>query len=163
MIGQCHQEAGDYEMAIASYGLVGYRYPDSRYAEDAAWQQIQCLSKLLDEYPNSPELLDRLLTSTTVFLSTFPSSDLKSKIVQMRNELYEIKAGMVFKTAAFYANVPKKPNAAILYDKILIEEYPKSKLVPDSKMRISALEEILATPEEDQSPSSPRARPLPFG
>jgi len=163
MIGQCHQEAGEHELAIAAYGLVGYRYPDSRYAKEAAWQQIQCLAELRDEYPNSPEILDRLLVATTVFLSTFPSSEHKTYIIQMRNDLYEVKAGAVFKTAAFYADVPKKPNAAILYDKVLIEEYPKSSLVPESKERISVLEELLSAPEEDASPLAPRAKPLPFG
>ncbi len=163
MIGQCNQESGDYELAIAAYGLVGYRYPDSRFAEDAAWQQILCLGKVHEEYPNSPEMLDRLLTATTVFLSTFPGSEHKSQIVQMRNELYEVKAEAVFNKAEFYAQVPKKPQAAILYDKALIEEYPKSKLVPESQERILALEELLAKPEESKIPVVPHAKPLPFG
>jgi outer membrane protein assembly factor BamD (BamD/ComL family) len=163
MIGQCHEEGGEHELAIAAYGLVGYRYPDSRFAEDAAWQQILCLGRMHDEYPNSPEMLDRLLTATTVFLSTFPASEHKSQIVQKRNELYEVKAGSLFNQAAFYAEVPKKPQAAILYDKALIEEYPKSSLVPESQVRIRELEELLARPVEDKAPVVPRAKPLPFG
>jgi outer membrane protein assembly factor BamD (BamD/ComL family) len=163
MVGQCHQEAGDLELAILAYGMVGYRYPFSRFAEESAWQQILCLEMLHEEFPNSPEMLQRLLTATTVFLSTFPSSEHRSHIVQMRNTLYEVKAETVFDTAAFYAKVPKKPNAAILYDKALIEEYPKSRLVPESTERIRVLEELLAKPEEDMGPVSPRARPLPFG
>ncbi|HSR88621.1 MAG TPA: tetratricopeptide repeat protein, partial [Pontiella sp.] len=43
LIGQCYQDSGDFEMAIAAFGLLGYRYPDSRYAEEGAWQQIVCL------------------------------------------------------------------------------------------------------------------------
>ncbi len=163
MIGQCHQEEDDYELAIAAYGLLGYRYPDSRFAEQAAWQQITCLSELHEEFPSSPDVLDRLLTATTVFLSTFPSSDYKSQIIQLRNVLYETKAGGVYDTAAFYARVPKKPRAAIIYDKALIEEYPKSRLVPRSQKRIDELEEMLAQPEEERAPVAPHSKPLPFG
>ena len=163
MIGQCHQDAKEFELAIVAYGMVGYRYPESRFAEESAWQQILCMERLHEEYPNSPEMLQRLLTATTVFLSTFPSSEHKSEIVQLRNELYEVKAATVFNTAAFYADVPKKPAAAILYDKALIEEYPKSSLVPDSMGRIKVLEELLAKPEEEKAPLAPRARPFPLG
>ncbi len=163
MIGQCHQENDDYELAIAAYGLLGYRYPDSRFAEAAAWRQIECLKALQMEYPHSPEMLERLLTATTVFLSTFPSSDHQTQVVQMRNGLYEVKAGAVFDMASFYANVPKKPKAAILYDKVLIEEYPKSKLVPRAEERMTDLEELLGKPEEEKAPVAPHSKPLPFG
>ena len=162
LIGQCHQEEDDYELAISAYGLLGYRYPESRFAEEAAWQQIVCLGALHQEYPNSPEMLDRTLTATTVFLSTFPSSGRKSEIIALRNELYEVKAAAMFAKAAFYVNVPKKPQAAILYDKALIEEYPKSKLVPQAEERIATLEEMLSRPEE-KAPVAPHSKPLPFG
>lgn len=163
LIGQCHQDTGDYELAIAAYGLLGYRYPDSSYAEESAWQQIVCFGKLRNEYPNSPDILDRTLTSTTVFLSTYPDSKYKNQIIQMRNELYEIKAGRVFDEAAFYAKVPKEPAAAILYYQSLIEEYPKSKLVPYAEQRIADLEALMARPEEVRTAITPRSKPLPFG
>lgn len=163
LIGRCYQDADDYELAIGAYGLLGYRYPDCRFAEEAAWRQITCLGELHRENPNSPEMLERLLTATTVFLSTFPSSNRKSEIIQKRNELYEVKAGAIFDMATFYANVPKKPKAAILYDKVLIEEYPKSKLVPLAEERVSALEELLEKTEEEKAPVAPRSKPLPFG
>ena len=163
MIGKCYQENGDYELAISAYGLLGYRYPDSRFAEEAAWQQIVCLNTLQEEYPNSSEILDRTLTATTVYLSTFPSSSYRTQIIQMRNGLYEVKAEAVFDKATFYEKVPRKPRAAILYDRSLIEEYPKSRLVPLAEERVAELEALLAKPEEERAPAVPHARPLPFG
>ena len=163
LIGQCNQSTDDYELAIAAYGLLGYRYPESSYAEEGAWQQIVCFGKLREEYPHSPDILDRTLTTTTVFLSTYPGSEYKNQIIQMRNDLYETKAGMVFDEAAFYAKVPKEPSAAILYYKSLIEEYPKSKLVPQAEQRIADLEALMARPEEDRTAIAPRSKPLPFG
>lgn len=163
LIGQCYQDSNDFELAIAAYGLLGYRYPDSSYAEEGAWQQIVCFRALRKEYPESPEILDRTLVTTTVFLSAYPGSKYKNQIIQMRNDLYEVKAGRVFDEAAFYATVPKEPAAAILYYKSLMEEYPKSKLVPYAEQRIADLETLMANPTEARTAIVPRSKPLPFG
>ena len=80
----------------------------------------------------------------------------------MRNDLYEIKAGRMFDEAAFYAKVPKEPEAAILYYKLLIEEYPKSKLVPSAERRIADLEELMAAPTQARTATAPRSKPLPL-
>lgn len=162
MIGKCNQDAKEFELAITAYGVLGYRYPDSQYAEEAAWQQITCLSKLRKEYPSSPEMLDRTLTATTVFLTTYPRSEHKTEIIQLRNMLYEVKAAMVFDEAAFYAKVPKEPEAAIIYYEKMIEEYPKSKLLPFAEEQIIKLKELLAMPIRARTADTPRSKPLPF-
>ena len=161
-IGQCHQEAEDYELAIAAYSLLGYRYPESSVAEDAAWNHLACLATLQREYPNSPEMLNRTLTASTVFLSTYPESRFRPDIISLRNSLYEVRAGMLHETAEFYTEVPKKPGAAIIYDKAVIEEYPLSELVPSSEEHITELEELMNRPEET-APVAPHSKPLPFG
>lgn len=163
MIGQCQQEAKEYELAIAAYSLLGYRYPDCRFAEEAAWQQIVCLGKLREEYPSSPEMRERMLTATTVFLSTYPKSKYQPTIIDMRNALYEVQAGQMLSNSEFYEHVMKKPQAAILYGKALIEEYPKSVLVPEAEARVATLEELLNKPVEKKAPLAPRSKPLPFG
>lgn len=163
MIGKCHQDSKEYELAINAYGVLGYRYPDSAFAEEAAWEQIECLKRLRKEFPNSPEILERTLTASTVFLSTYPSSKRKGAIIQMRNTLYEVKANMVFDEAAFYAKVPKESKAAILYYEKMIEEYPKSKMVPLAEQRIAELKELMAAPKDENRPAKPRSKPLPFG
>ena len=40
---------------------------------------------------------------------------LRSEIIEKRNALYEIKAERVFDEAAFYAKVPKEPEAALIH------------------------------------------------
>ena len=144
LIGQAYQEAENLEMAISAYGVLGYRYPGSPFAEDAAWQQINCLDQLRQDYPNSRDILDRTLIATTVFLSTYPTAQHKNDIINLRNTLYELKAQQAFDEAAFYAKVPKKPTSAILYYRKMIEEYPKSILVPTAEKRIAELEALMA-------------------
>ena len=160
LIGKCHQDAEELELAISAYGVLGYRYPDSTFAEEGAWQQIGCLDKLRKEYPNSREILERTLTATTVFLGTYPQSTNKERIIQLRNKLYEVKAGKVFDEAAFYAKVPKKPAAAIIYYEQMIEEFPKSKLVPEARKRIEELKGLMARPFADPAAPSPRPSTL---
>lgn len=163
MIGKCNQEAQEYELAISAYGVLGYRYPDSQFAEEAAWQEIICLDTLRKEYPNSPEMRERTLTASDIFLSTFPQSKYINPLKEMRNELYEVMAGQMFDTAAFYAKVPKMPNSAILYYKALIEEYPRSKLVTYAQERIEALKKLMAEPVIARAPAARHSKPLPFG
>ncbi len=141
LIGQAYRDSNELELAIAAYAVLGYRYPDSSFAENAAWQQIACLDKLRKEFPNSRDIMNRTLTATTVFVTLYPTS--KHNVIPLRRELYEVMAGKAFDEAAFYARVPKKPGSAILYYRKMIEEYPKSKLVPDAEKRIAELEDLM--------------------
>jgi outer membrane protein assembly factor BamD (BamD/ComL family) len=162
MIGRCYQEAEELELAITSFGVLGYRYPDSRFGEESAWEQIRCYEALHKKYPNNGETIDRTLTATTVFLTTYSASKHKSDVIQLRNTLYETKAGRVFAEAQFYAKVPKQPKAAILYYESMIEEFPKSKKIPKAEERIEDLEFLMSLPAQASGPRSPRSRPL-FG
>ncbi len=146
LIGQAYQEAKEYELAVSAYGVLGYRYPESSFSEAAALQQIECLNKLRLEYPSSLDILERQLTATTVFKDRFPASTQSDKITQLRNELYEVMAQKVYDEAAFYAKVPKKPKSAIIYYERLINEFPKSKVVPEAHARIAELETLLQHP-----------------
>jgi len=58
--------------------------------------------------------------------------------------------------------VPKEPEAAIIYYEMMIEEYPKSSLVPYAEDRIAKLKALLAMPVRARTPDAPRSRPLPF-
>jgi outer membrane protein assembly factor BamD (BamD/ComL family) len=147
LIGTAYQKSKELELAITAYAVLGYRYPNCSFAEEAAWNQIQCLDLLRKEYPSSLDILDRLLTSTTVFLTTHPSSKHQTDVIDLRNNLYEVKAKKAFDEAAFYAKVPRKPKAALLYYQRMIDEYPKSALVPDAEKRIAKLEAALAKAE----------------
>ena len=160
LIGQCHQEAKDLEMAISAYGILGYRYPDSSYAEEAAWQQIVCLDKLRRMFPSSIDILDRTLTATTVFKDSYPKSEYTARITLLRNRLYELMAGKVFEEAEFYAKVPKKPEAAIIYYEQLIEEYPKSKLVPKAQKRIDEIRALMVRPPASRAVASTKSPTL---
>ena len=161
LIGQAYRDSGELDLAIAAYAVLGYRYSDSPLAEDAAWNQISCLELLRKEFPSSRDILDRTLTSTTVFLTTYPVSKHKGEIRQLRNQLYEVMAQKAFDEAAFYAKVPKKPASATLYFEQMIAEFPKSKLVPEAEKRIEELKALMNVRLPVSAEPIPPAQPQP--
>lgn len=162
LIGKCYQESKDLEMAISAYDVLGYRYPDTEFAEDAAWRQILCLELLREEFPNNLATLDRLLTATTVFLTIHMDSSHRTEIITLRNTIYEVKATRGFEEAEFYENVSKKASAAIIYYDTMIEEFPKSQLVPTAEERVVELRRLLDMPRGGAESAVVRSRPLPF-
>jgi outer membrane protein assembly factor BamD (BamD/ComL family) len=160
LIGQAYHVSGDLELAISSYSVVSYRYPESEFGEESLWQQIQCLVMLHKEYPHSNDILNRVLTSTTVFLSSYPTSSRRNETILMRNRLYEVKAKKAFDEAEFYVKVPRKPRSAIIYFEKMIEEFPKSKLVPAAEKRIAELEALMIIPTLRPVAEEPSEAPL---
>ncbi|MBN2683760.1 MAG: tetratricopeptide repeat protein [Pontiellaceae bacterium] len=152
LIGQSYQSEKEYELAIVSYQILGYRYPDSVYTEESYWQQIQCLLLLHRKYPRNPELRDRLLTTTNVFNALFPDSKYIDPVRDARNQLYETSAQAVYDIGQFYAEIAKKPESAILYNEALKKEYRMSELVHEAEEQITAMESKLSassTPEKE--------------
>ena len=150
LIGKAQEEDHEYELAIVAYSTLTFRYPSSEFAEEATWRKIKCLQALHKKYENSPEILDRYLVATTYYLLTYNKGKYNNDVRLLRNELYEIKAKSVFSKANFYAKKadPRQPKAAILYYKKMLDEYPKSKLVPLAKERIAQLEIKIKKREE---------------
>lgn len=142
-IGEAHMEADELEEAIMAFGELGYRYPNSEFAELAHWKKIVCYESLYKDMPYSLDVLDEMLTASTVFLTTYPKSEYREQVIELRNRLYEVKAKRAFDEAAFYQKVPKKMDAAKLCFEQMIEEYPKSKLVPEAQERIAELERLI--------------------
>ena len=141
LIGTAYEKEKEFELAIAAYSILGFRYPKSSFAEEAAWRKIKCLETLQKDYENSPGILDRYLTATTYYLVTYNRGKHHNEVRKLRNILYETKAKKAFEKAYFYANKadPRQPKAGILYYKKMIAEYPKSKLVPKAQENMEKL------------------------
>jgi len=153
LIGEAYEKEKEFELAIVAYSVLGFRYPKSPLAEDAAWRKIKCLEKLHKNFDRSPGILDRYLTATTYYLITYNNGRYKNKVMLLRNELYETKAKKAFERADFYATKadPRQPKAGILYYKKMITEYPKSKLVPKAKENLITLQEKVKKMEEKKA------------
>lgn len=140
LIGKCNFDVKKYEEAIEVFKKIINLYPENELAEQSSWYQIESLKILYNKYPSSPEIQNKLLTATTIYLTIFPKSQRKNDIIVVRNNLYESKANKIFEQGNFYERVSKNDAAAIISYKLLIEKFPKSKLVNKARDRISYLE-----------------------
>jgi len=95
---------------------------------------------LLEKYPNSSEIQNRLLSVSTLYLNKISSSDKRNDIIVIRNQLYEIKAKKLFDQGVFYKKIIKNDKAAVLSFQSMINNYPKSKLVSNALVQIEFLD-----------------------
>jgi outer membrane protein assembly factor BamD (BamD/ComL family) len=151
MVGECNQKSDAYEEAISAYFELTLRYPNHVLAEEAAWRRIECLQALREEYPVSPSVLNRILTATTLYLSTYPNTERRGAIVLLRNELYEFQAEQVLDQGRFYEQVAKNPLAALHTYESLLELYPKSEHVEAAQARVDALHELGVRSEAEEA------------
>ena len=139
--GECNQKSDAFEEAISAYVELTLRYPNHALAEEAAWRRIECLKALRKKYPVRPNVLNRILTATTVYLSTYPDAERRGEIILLRNELYEFQSKQLLDQGLFYERVPKNPIAALRLYESVMEQYPKSQHVVAAKARVDALNE----------------------
>ena len=135
-VGDAYQQAGEFEAAITAYSTLEFSHPASTLASQALWQHIRTLEKLSEEFPNNVTYIDRLVTATARFMSTYPDDEKKAMLIALRNALYEKKAGMKWDEALFYDEVVKNKQAAQLSYEQLLSSYPKSTLAAQAKERL---------------------------
>lgn len=140
MIGKCNQDIEKYEDAISAYTELSYRFPKHELNEKSFLNRIQCLSYLQKKFPVSSEIQERILTATTIYLSSFPASEMRNDIIILRNELYEEQAKKLFDQGDFYERVPKNSQAAIYVYQSMIKKFPNSQLIDEANNRIKKLQ-----------------------
>ena len=139
-VGDAYQQAGEFEAAITAYSTLEFSHPASALASQALWQHIRTLEKLSEKFPNNVTFIDRLVTATTRFMSSYPDDEKKATLITLRNALYEKKARMKWDEALFYEEIVKNKQAAQLSYEQLLSTYPKSTLAAQAKERLEQVE-----------------------
>ena len=139
-VGDAYQQAREFEAAITAYSTLEFSHPASTLASQALWQHIRTLEKLSEKFPNNITYIDRLVTATARFMSTYPDDEKRAMLITLRNALYEKKARMKWDEALFYEEIVKNKQAAQLSYEQLLSSYPKSTLVAAAKERLEQVE-----------------------
>ena len=113
-VGDAYEQAGEFEAAITAYSTLEFSHPASALASQALWKHIRTLEKLSEKFPNNSTYIDRLVTATARFMSTYPDGEKKAMLIALRNALYEKKARMKWDEALFYEEIVKNKQAAQL-------------------------------------------------
>ena len=140
-IGEAYRRNGEYAMAVAAYTTVEYRYSDSPFAEQAAFQKIQSLKYLVEHTPYSIDIREDAQLAVDIFSENFPDSEYSSDVASFADDLAESAAQSDFEIGEFYERVPdpiKKEACRIYYEKV-IKEHADSKYAEAATERLRVL------------------------
>lgn len=123
-IGEAYRRNGDLELAVEAYTTVEYRYPDSPFAEKAAWAKMESLKKLVEKTPYSVDMRERAQLAVQLFVANYPDSDKVIEADHFADELAERAAQHDFEVGGFYERVPfpdQVESSRIYYEKVISE------------------------------------------
>jgi lipopolysaccharide assembly outer membrane protein LptD (OstA)/TolA-binding protein len=166
MIGQAYQNNGDMELAVVAYATVEYRYPDSAFAEKAAFAKIGSLKELVKSTPYSVDVREQAELSAELFPALYPGSEHLAEVKRFSEELTGLAARYNHDIAGFYERVPRPPqtNAAAFYYRKVIENYGGTEYAVKSAERLQALLSPAAEPSpadtKKKTPAGPVSEPV---
>ena len=148
-VGRIQEEIKKYDSAIASYMQTMIRYPDSPFAEDAAFGRIRCLVALSDASVNDMEVTEEGWHAIGVYQTKYPDSRFLEDVDRMRYHLYRRLALAAYKIALFYDETASKPRAALEEYRKMVKRFPKSEWTDKAKQRIDELQMELEDMSEE--------------
>lgn len=140
-IGEAYRRNGDLELAVAAYTTVEYRYPDSSFAEKAAWAKMESLKELVEQTPYSVDIRERAQLAVQLFVANYPDSNKVIEADRFADELAERAAQHDFEVGEFYERVPfpnKVESSRIYYEKV-ISEHAESDQASSATERLRVL------------------------
>lgn len=147
LIGRAHEFGYDYELAVAAYLTAIVRYPDSPFAEQAAYRRAICLERLAAAEPNNESALDEAWTAMHQFASRHPKSEYVLEITKLREELFRRRAQMAYSRAHYYDTIAHQPKAALMEYQDFVRYYPHSDWTAEAQKRIDQLAPLVGKTE----------------
>jgi outer membrane assembly lipoprotein YfiO len=149
LIATIHEEAGDDDKAVAAYRKLTQNYPDSSYADDAAFQIGMCLHEQTMDRPRNEKALRDAISAFSDFLRSHPESNKRPAVQEKLKELNRTLAGLYYERAVFYDKMAKKPEAAYIAYVDFVRKFPSSELAADATTRAETIKKELE--DNDQS------------
>ncbi len=147
LTGTANERIFEYEKAIDAYFNTLNRFPQSPYAEPAAFAQAQCHIKLSNEAPNDNRALATAHAACALFLQRYPDSVRRS---QVEADLARIRGRQIrnaYARARYYDRILRKPAAALIEYQAFAALYPDAEQAPAVRQRIAELEAARTPPE----------------
>ena len=128
----------EFKESIETFQTLIRRFPKHPLACDSyvAITRVY-LTQSKEEYPD-PDMLDLAEINAKKFKEEFPDHPKIAMIDQMLEEMKELFAGELYKTAQFYERT-KKSGAAIIYYSKIVSKYPMTQISMKSQKRLESL------------------------
>lgn len=148
LIGQAYEKSFQEEEAIGAYMTTQQRYPESDFAQQAAFGTIRCYEVLTKELPNDDHLLENAWAATVLSLNNYPDAPDAAAARDYRDRLHRQRARLAYNKAHFYDAIARRPEAALIAYRNLLRRFPQSDWTATAQQRIDALSQN--APEEEE-------------
>lgn len=138
-IGEIYHRKGDYMDAVQEYRLLEQRYPNHPLAENAVLRMADSYAAMADRNPTDVRPLQGTLETLSYFKQRFPESIQLGEIRIRRKEAYDRLARVRFEQAKFYEENLRRPEAALVGYRALLEQFPDSEWTLPARERILSL------------------------
>jgi len=131
MLAQIRFEEEDWIEARGEFGSFAVNFPGSPRAEEAAFLKVLAASRM--EYRDSRDAMntETALRDLNQFQSSWPESSFMDSLQTVHFALRERQAEHEFNTGKLYMRM-KEPQAAAIYLKELLSDYPESRFYAPS-------------------------------
>lgn len=149
-IGLCHEKTKKWSEAITAYNTVLDRYPGHDIADDALYQVGYVWFQAAERPDYDQGAAEKAIQAFNEFIARFPNSD---KVAQAKENLATVHSRLTqgsFNIAKFY-ETQKKPDAAVIYYRDVIQKAPDSEM---AKIALKRIEEL--TPMTESGPPLPK-------
>ena len=134
-IADCYKQMGEYDIARNEFEKVASQYSDSQWLDDAEYQKGVCWLKETMKFPNNEQIFEKAIQSFEEFINKYPDSEFLDKAKEELGKLNEGKSEKIYEIAKFYEKNGNY-NAAQIYYKQVIEQFPNSSWAAISKSRL---------------------------
>jgi outer membrane protein assembly factor BamD (BamD/ComL family) len=149
LIGTCNELIDELELAVVAYMNTQHRYPESPFAEKAAFGRAHCQYLLTEENPNDEEALEQAYAAAVVFQNSYPDSSYGEVIGAYQKSLLRRRTQIAYERAVFYDRNAHRPKAALICYENFVKMYPNSDWTAAAQARI---DQIRPTVEKEPQP-----------
>ena len=149
LIGLANELSLQYELAVAAYLSTQVRYPNSPFAEQAAYHRAMCLEHLAQSEPNNEAALDEAWSAVHQFVIRYPNSDKNSEALKLRDDLLRRRAHIAYNRATYYDTIAHQPKAALMEYQDFVRLFPHSDWTPQAQKRIEQLAPLVGKTDEN--------------
>lgn len=143
LIGQANEMVDELELAMVAYMSTQHRFPESPFAEEAAFGRARCLVQLTKDSPNDEETLEQAYAAAVVFLNAYPKSEHAGEVTGWKERLLHRRAEIAYSRGIFYDRNARQPKAALMSYENFVRMYPDSQWTPVARERIAQLRPIV--------------------
>ena len=148
LTGVANERIYEYEKAIDAYFTTLNRFPQSEFAEPAAFAQAQCHIKISNESPHDKRALDTAHAACVLFLQRYPDSARRAAIQTELTRLRQLQIENAYALARYYDRILRKPAAAVIEYETFLVLYPDAEQVPAVRERLAQLKPPQPAPEK---------------